>query len=51
MMKKPVVKTEKDLSRASMLNKAKALFSPTSAAGMLRDRELKISERFKKLGE
>jgi hypothetical protein len=47
---KKIIKTEKDLSPASALDKIKAFVSPGSTAGILRDRQKKIDEQLKKAG-
>lgn len=50
MEKKKLVKTEKDLSPAPLLNKIKAFVSPKSTAGLLRDRPAEIEKKLKEAG-
>ena len=47
---KKIVKTQKDLSPASALDKIKAFISPGSTAGQLRDRKKSLDEKLKKAG-
>ena len=50
MEKKKLVKTEKDLSPAPILDKIKAFISPRSTAGLLRDRPAEVQKKLKEIG-
>lgn len=50
MEKKKLVKTEKDLSPAPILDKIKAFISPRSTAGLLRDRPAELKKRLEEAG-